>query len=674
VHSIGVQLNLAALLYYTEQDYAKAASLYRDAVTLCEKSLGRDHPLSANSLTSLASVQIALGSPAEAVTLFDHARRILRRHVADVLPSLTMEEQLEFIRARDWDEFHRAITFAVSQPSNSNLTDLSASWVANGKAIAQEATGLRDLLAQAGKHGSEHNALRELRQIRAELAELSYRSDPLKDIAESHERRRALHEEERRLVHDIGGRLALLTREDPWVSLSEVRGSIADNSVLIDIVRFKVFDFKMQSQDKAWLSDRYAAWIIPPRGKGSTVVIDLGDAPAIDAAVTSYRDTVRAAVGDGGLIDTAGESNAEEHLRAAAAALTDKVLTPILAGIRASGCDKGLDELIISPDGELWLVPWAALPLDDHQYLITRYAVVTVTSARDLVASDEKRPQGGAPLIFADPLFDLPKETLAQAIQEVTEKDRLPSSDLEYVVETTGPQTRSVSEIGRVSRLPGTLNEARRIAVGIERVTKRKATTFLQSRALEERIKRVQSPRVLHIATHGFALPDQRVLAAVLQRSTPTITVARPRQGLTAISGERLEDPLLRCGMLLAGCNLPARDRPKGAEDGCLTGKEIVGLDLRGTELVVLSACDTGTGRVQYGEGVAGLRQAFLLAGAEAVLATLWQVPDVPTADLVAGFFDHLAAGKSKANALRQAQLDLIEKRRKSHGAAHPVI
>jgi CHAT domain-containing protein len=258
------------------------------------------------------------------------------------------------------------------------------------------------------------------------------------------------------------------------------------------------------------------------------------------------------------------------------------------------------------------------------------------------------RVKVGAAVVLADPDFDLGLE-----------KARAEAKRLLGALEEPTRSLSGVLRLGRVQRLPGTAAEAKAITPSLAGYTGAAPRIFTRAQALEAVFRRTRHPRVLVLCTHGFFLPDQEV--------------NRDDGGTSGVKRvPRWENPLLRCGLLLAGCNNAAR--ATAGDDGVLTGLEVVGTDLRGCELVVLSACDTGVGAVQSGEGVSGLRQAFQLAGAQAVVSTLWQVPDQPSALLMSLFFKNLSKGQSKAEALRSAKLTLIEERRDDFAAAHPFF
>ena len=134
-----------------------------------------------------------------------------------------------------------------------------------------------------------------------------------------------------------------------------------------------------------------------------------------------------------------------------------------------------------------------------------------------------------------------------------------------------------------------------------------------------------------------------------------------------------IENPLLRSGLVLAGANRQGpKALPTGRDDGILTALEISSIPLWGTDLVVLSACETGLGEARRGEGVFGLRRALQLAGVRTVVMSLWSVPDEETVALMSGFYSRLEAGVGKARALQESSLALMRERREAHGTAHP--
>ena len=169
------------------------------------------------------------------------------------------------------------------------------------------------------------------------------------------------------------------------------------------------------------------------------------------------------------------------------------------------------------------------------------------------------------------------------------------------------------------------------------------AAMHVGARATEETLKAISGPQLLHVATHGFFLP-------------PAPSTGDP-------SKRTSDNPLLRSGLIMTGAN----KLQSIEEDGVLTALEAAGLDLWGTELVVLSACETGVGQVEAGEGVFGLRRALVIAGSESQLLSLWQVDDEATKTLMVGFYKRLLNGAERGGALRTMQLRMLREADYAH-------
>jgi CHAT domain-containing protein len=172
--------------------------------------------------------------------------------------------------------------------------------------------------------------------------------------------------------------------------------------------------------------------------------------------------------------------------------------------------------------------------------------------------------------------------------------------------------------------------------------------------------------RLLYLITHGFFLPGRQ------EPAPPRIVRGLGLVELdadAATSARLANDPWMRSGLALAGANRWQERGRAGASDGLLTALEVENLDLWGTELVVLSACETGLGERQLGEGALGLRRSIREAGARTVVASLWKVPDRETEWLMTRFLELWLSGTPKAEALRQAQRELIARFRASGDA-----
>ena len=268
------------------------------------------------------------------------------------------------------------------------------------------------------------------------------------------------------------------------------------------------------------------------------------------------------------------------------------------------------------------LIPFEALVMENNQYLVEEYTITYLTSGRDLLRLKDKFESETVPLIMANPTYTKEGEQVVlnpnanpKLGRSVELSEYLQNTNFDSLPETQ-PEAEALKEMFPQSII----------------LTKEEAT--------ENALKQVKQPDILHIATHGFfreSLPQDN------NNSTQNY------------------NPLLRSGLVFAGVKVE-KDVTEIKDDGVLTALETTYLNLVGTQLVVLSACDTGVGDITTGEGVYGLRRALVIAGSESQLFSLWRVDDAATKDLMVNYYQRLKDGEGRTAALRNLQLEMINK------------
>ena len=424
------------------------------------------------------------------------------------------------------------------------------------------------------------------------------------------------------------------------VTWRDVQKTLKPGESAVEITRFQFHTGLTPTADLV-----YVALVVTPECQQPLFVV-LGEARDLEAGPML---AFRADVGQTrGLEAEAapGQAASQTDTHAAYAAFW-KPLESSLAGSK---------RIYLAPDGVLNTIPIGLMTDDKGQLLMERYDLRLVNSTRDLSSTPTSSQSKNAVLV-GNPKFNLTvaqqREALAQLTTGASRGSGAEQAGSDPPQQATPVASRGAELKGAsLNPLPGTQAEIDAVEKSLHTAG---WTTEIDTGdlALKQAVTRVHGPRVVHIATHGFFLTDEQL--------TATATAQGKKADLPV-------DPMLRSGLLFAGADRArAGEAPTpGIDDGVLTSSEASQINLEGTELVVLSACETGLGKEVNSEGVFGLRRALQEAGAQAVMMSMWSVPDRETQELMALFYAKWLGGLDKPEALRRAQLEeraVVEKR-----------
>jgi len=430
------------------------------------------------------------------------------------------------------------------------------------------------------------------------------------------------------------------------VGLKEVQASIGGDQILVE-----TFRYDHRREDKK-LESHYASTVISALGE--PVFISHGPADPIEEAIRQYRSLIQKSDPD---IAKLSADERDRQLAETEKSLYSALLAPLNEHLSSA------KTVIFSPDAQLHFLPLGLIRDSEGRTFNDQYRIRYVSSGRDLVKPVLSGGEGKhSALLLGNPSYrdNAPMTALAEAEEEDSHEKGLLADNLRAGMD---------QESGSIqfSPLPGTARETALLADLFAGGGYEVASLGGEDATEESVMEQMGGHDVIHLATHGFFLNEIKI-----GREEPESLMGENRPK------GHVQNPMFRSGLALAGAqstfNLwKSGQVPPPSRDGVLLAAEITGVDLRGTDLVVLSACETAAGESLDGEGVIGLRRAFNAAGVQNLVMTLWPVNDAATVEVMEVFYRKYLSGTPAPEALAETQRELLPKWIETHGATEAL-
>lgn len=614
--NVSFPLNNLAQLYYLQGNWSQTEELLRRVLTIRERTFGPQHPQLANLFRGFARLYQAKGDLAQATLFQQRTSDITEYNLTRNLVIGSERQKLAYLEMFAEQSNEMLALHLYNAPAERQAAQLAFSVLLRHKGRVLEA--MSDTIAPLRQRANAQDKalFDQLSAARSQLAGLLLggpgRGGPAAYQAQISQFKQRIEQ----LETELSARSIALRAQLQPITMEAVQAALPAQTALVEFTLWSPVDRQGRPQNRP----HYAAYVLTRDGQLRWAA--LGAAEPIDAAVNDLRTALR--------------DPRRRDIHKLARAVDEQLMRPVRALLGNTA------HVLVSPDGQLNLLPFAALVDERGRYLVERFQFTYLTSGRDLLRLQSNSPsETNAAVVVADPAF-------GERVNEAAATTR----DIKPVYGAT--PTTSLPLLSQVyfRPLPGTAGEAKALQAILPN-----AMVLTGQQATEAALRQLHRPRLLHIATHGFFLHD-----GFVQRQNATTPAGAP-QRTAASEIQPSANPLLRSGLALAGAN----PRRSGEDDGVLTALETSALDLWGTQLVVLSACDTGVGEVRNGEGVYGLRRALVLAGAESQLMSLWPIADLSTRDLMRDYYQRLMNGAGRGAALREVQLQMLKSKAQRH-------